>query len=352
MLTPIRIAAAVVTTAVGVLYVTLGPPPEAGAAFAEAAQKLHDAHTLTYRMTVEISGQARPMAVRYLFKEPGLIRFETEIKDGPVTILDVPHGHTLILNPATKSALVMEGKLVPDQPGENRDIAVSMAEGLRDLAGKKGEPVGRKSIGGAQAQGFRVKEPKNDMTVWVDPKTKLPVQVDQVLKFAGREVHATISNIALDTELSDSLFRTEPPEGYTVQQTSAPAQAASAEQAVIRLLRAYAQKTGGRFPKKLDDFDDFAKVLSEERRSRGEKKAKLFPDLKTFQLAQDMARLGVFLYQLKDEYGYNPEEVKLGDADKILFWFKPAGAEKPRAIFGDLHVADVNADQLPPKPRR
>lgn len=345
MLTSIKIAAAVVAASVGILYVTLSPPPEAGAAFAEAAQKLHDAHTLTYRITVQIPGQAIPMVLRYLFKEPGLVRSETEKKDGPVTVIDVPRGHTLILNPATKSALVMEGKIAADQPGQTRDIAASMTEGLRALAGKKGEPVGQKRIGGVVVQGFHVKEPGLDMTVWVDPRTKLPVQVDQAMQFGGHDIHATISEIALDPELNDALFRTEPPEGYTVQQTSALPIAASGEEAMIRLLRAYAQKTGGQFPKKLDDFDDYAKVL-------GEKQAKPFPAPKTFQLVQDMARLGVFLFQLKNEYGYNPEGVKLGDARKIVFWFKPAGAEKPRAVFGDLHVADVNPDQLPPETPR
>ncbi len=41
------------------------------------------------------------------------------------------------------------------------------------------------------------------------------------------------------------------------------------------------------------------------------------------------------------------DAMKLGDADKILFWYKLKGKETYRAVFGDLHVADVTADQLP-----
>ena len=52
-------------------------------------------------------------------------------------------------------------------------------------------------------------------------------------------------------------------------------------------------------------------------------------------------------FVLKGDYGYKPEGVKLGDADKVLFWYKPKGKETYRALFGDLHAADVTADQLP-----
>lgn len=40
-----------------------------------------------------------------------------------------------------------------------------------------------------------------------------------------------------------------------------------------------------------------------------------------------------------------------GDAAKIVFWYKPEGSDKYRALFGDLHAADVTADQLPEKPK-
>ena len=43
----------------------------------------------------------------------------------------------------------------------------------------------------------------------------------------------------------------------------------------------------------------------------------------------------------------NAEGVKLGDADKIVFWYQPKGKETYRAVFGDLHAADVAADRLP-----
>jgi hypothetical protein len=54
---------------------------------------------------------------------------------------------------------------------------------------------------------------------------------------------------------------------------------------------------------------------------------------------------------LKDGFGYRPDGVKLGDADKILFWYRPDGATSYRALYGDLHGAAVSADKLPEKPK-
>ena len=49
--------------------------------------------------------------------------------------------------------------------------------------------------------------------------------------------------------------------------------------------------------------------------------------------------------------GLGPAGVKLGDADKILFWYRPEGAANYRVIYGDLHVSDVTEDRLPEKPK-
>jgi hypothetical protein len=54
---------------------------------------------------------------------------------------------------------------------------------------------------------------------------------------------------------------------------------------------------------------------------------------------------------LKGGFGYRSEGVMLGDADKIIFWYRPEGATKYRALYGDLHVSDVTADRLPEKPK-
>ena len=68
-------------------------------------------------------------------------------------------------------------------------------------------------------------------------------------------------------------------------------------------------------------------------------------------IGSGIVRINVFLIQHKGEYGYKADGVKLGDADKIIFWYKPKDAAKYRALFGDLHAADVDAGQLPKQPK-
>jgi hypothetical protein len=59
----------------------------------------------------------------------------------------------------------------------------------------------------------------------------------------------------------------------------------------------------------------------------------------------------LFVNSLKGDYGYRPEGAQLGDADRILFWYRPARATKSRALYADLHWADLSTDQLPKKAR-
>jgi hypothetical protein len=44
---------------------------------------------------------------------------------------------------------------------------------------------------------------------------------------------------------------------------------------------------------------------------------------------------------------FSPLSDPFGDAGKILFWCRPAKSEKFRALRGDVHRADVAADELP-----
>ena len=112
------------------------------------------------------------------------------------------------------------------------------------------------------------------------------------------------------------------------------------EKAAEAFLRIFAVKTGGTFPVRLDDFSEFDKVFPK-------KEVGVLPDAETLGAVQSVARLLMATKNLKGGYGYKPDGVKLGDADKILFWYRPEGATQYRALFGDLHAADVTEDKLP-----
>jgi len=64
---------------------------------------------------------------------------------------------------------------------------------------------------------------------------------------------------------------------------------------------------------------------------------------------QKMSRGGMFVQALLSEsdWHYDGKDVKFGDAEKPIFWYKPEGSETYRVIYGDLRVEDVSTEDLP-----
>jgi outer membrane lipoprotein-sorting protein len=342
MFTIMKTAAAVLlATAAGLLYVVSFPTESATAEFKAAALKLQDAHTLSLRQTAKVAALPTQVALVY-YKVPGLVRTEVEAAGGSFSILDMTHGKTLIVNPAEKSALLLE-----EPPGENRarklDPAGMMIEGLRQLAQKEGQPAGEKVVGEIHARGFLVKEHGQDLTVWIDPQKKLPLQIEAAGRASGLEFHITYSDIRLDPKLDESLFRLEPPAGYTVRKSDAKL-IMTPDEAIVKLLRRYAEHSGGSFPSRIDDFNTYKQAFSP---MKGEKVV----EAAAFESATISATVAAFTLAMKDRFGYKADGIKLGDAESIIFWYKLQGQATYRVIYGDLHTGDVAADKLPEKPK-
>ena len=341
MLMTMKIAAAALVAAGGWCYFALVPSREASA-FAEVAQKLRAAHTLSYRTTTESPGLMKtPMTMRLLFKEPSMMR--GEVDGGTVSITDGSQGKLLILDPTSKTALLLEGKAAPAQLGP----AATLTERLRQLADGDAQPVGAKAIGNIQARGYLVKKLGMEMTVWVNPATRLPVRIESSDRIQGKEIRATSSDFQIDPDLDDALFRLDVPPGYTLNKAVSNLMGMddkaflNPEKAAEDLLRNFAGKTGGAFPKRLDDFTEIDQMFP--------KKKGALPDPEGFSLALSLWRFMMATRQLKGGFGYRSEGVKLGDVDKILFWYRPEGEAKYRALYGDLHASDVTEDRLPVK---
>ncbi len=346
MTTSIKIAAAVLVAAGGLIYFAVAPPVKATTAFAEMAQKLSKAHTLSYRTANEGPEVKEPMKGRCLFKEPNLTR--VEIEGGAVMIMDGSQGKHLILDPAAKSALLLEGKAEP--PPDNA-AGTGMIDYLRQLTEGDAKSVADKQIGNIRARGYLVKKLGMEMTIWVDPATRLPLRIECLAKIQDKEFRSVATDFEIDPQLDDALFRVEPPAGYVLRKEESktigmdPKTFLNPEQAAADFFRIFAEKTGGTFPKSLDDPAEFQKIMPKQ----AQKSA--IPDSETFRMIQSTTRFMMARQSLKDGFGYRPDGVKLGDADKILFWYRPDGATRYRALYGDLHGADVSEDKLPEKPK-
>jgi hypothetical protein len=57
--------------------------------------------------------------------------------------------------------------------------------------------------------------------------------------------------------------------------------------------------------------------------------------------------LFIRFFKGQGQWHYNGQGVKLGDADKPIFWYQPQGSQTWRVIYGDLSVKDVAPENLP-----
>jgi outer membrane lipoprotein-sorting protein len=312
-------------------------------AFGEVAQNLRDAHSLTYRVTVQSPRTKEPQTMLFRFKEPGL--FRSDGSDGQVAVMDLRRGKTLILDAATRSALLLERKESGGNRPPEEDGGVRWLERLRRLADTEGEPAGRRRVGDTLAQGFRVKDAGDlfqDMTLWADPATRRPVLIEATVRAGDEDSHVAFSDFDFDPVLDDALFRLEPPEGYVLQKVET--ETLSPEEAVARLLRLYAESSGGAFPPRLDDWAAYGKALPKKEPG----KPLTAEDART---VLTLARVAKFVADRNGDYGYDPNGAKLGDAGRIVFWYRPRGAAAYRVVYGDLRVGDATADRLPAQPK-
>ena len=271
--------------------------------------------------------------MKVLLKQPDCVRIEQPT--GQVAISRRGELKSLLLDPLKKTALVLEVKK-GNRPQEARASDPALfAEELRKLVDKEGRPIGRKRIGAIEAQGFRVdkvpSEPyAREGKVWADPKTKLPLLAEINLP---QNIRATLSDFRIDPPADDALFSMKPPEGYRLETMSV--ENLTPEESLVHLLREYALTAKGEFPPRLDDLAALGKHF---RKARGDKSAEK-PGPDEMQRILNVARVNMALSAELKDYGYKPDGIRLGDAGKILFRHRPAGAEKRSCVVRRLRTA-------------
>ena len=150
-----------------------------------------------------------------------------------------------------------------------------------------------------------------------------------------------INDFNFEANLDPSLFNVEPPAGYKVQTPSQMKVTGDLGQNVVPVLRAYASHKDGQFPPTLGNPSDLmTTILGNQTGKPDPANAKLFKNIITTS--------GLLLQLHKGEgWDYFPDGARLGDADMIVLWYRTAGAQSYKAVYGDLHIADITVDQLP-----
>ena len=161
-----------------------------------------------------------------------------------------------------------------------------------------------------------------------------------------------MSDFVFDVELDESLF--EVPEEYDVH-TMQMDVSLPGEEDFIQTLRLWSEATDGKFPSELNmkAAMEFMKAFTEKTGLKFDKDKA--PDLSDpqFQKFMDIfAKINrgiLFAHTLPEDadWHYTGKDVKFGDADTPIFWYRPEGSETYRVIYGDLSVKDVTPENLP-----
>jgi outer membrane lipoprotein-sorting protein len=355
----VRIAAAAsILAAVGALVCWVVREGSTNIAFASVAYVLEHIHSATFDMTVEMTRPDRTITMRAKgsFLAPSGQRIEAAQKGDMfgdmVIVADYESGRGVVLLPRQKVAVVINSGSIKEQI--NNPMA-SMFEAMRCLVhegrGRTGRitPIGKKEIDGQTVVGFFARSAAGDMTLWANPRTAKPVRIE--LDMPAMKAQGVLSNFAYDVQLDPSLFRLEAPAGYLSERMEV---GVPLEKGLIETLRVVAEQNHGMFPKRLginreviDALEsiagpDIAAIASGDAEDATE------VVMSTLPFEQKYMQGILFYMSLKpqNEPHYAGGGVKLGAVNRPIFWYKPAGAERFRVIYADLHVKEMSPDEV------
>ncbi len=332
-----------------VIYAAVQSLTQGSIAFAQVAEKLASAQSVSFEMTVEPLQKTFPVIkAKVSFLGSDKMRAETRIPQTDqimILISDQTAGKTVVLNSAAKVAVVGVLKGGEETPEE------SFAARFRKLSKKASRSLGQKVIDGVEATGFEVEKESVTMQVWADSKTGNPVRMEGEFPYPqpiGKS-KVLISNFKLDEPMDPSLFSVEVPKDYTVIKSPFEIDLSiTPAQLVTTILRVYANLCEGQFPAKLNDM---AQSIDAELKKKGLKVGEEGESADVTRLRGWTIQLNTLLMGMESgiDYQYYPGG-KLGEKNQIVFWCKDKKSGEYTAVYGDLRVEKIGKDKLPPTP--
>jgi len=331
------VAAAAIIIAGLIAFHFIGNPLGATVTFAEVIKPILNARTVVFDMIV---GSEETGPVMHDIVVGSKIR-RTFSNMETILILDLYNAKMLTLDPTSKTAAYV------DIQGPLQEGTKNFLEFVRNIVNNLKEmPVrelGQRDIDGHKAIGFYVADKPNiELTIWADPDTAKPIRIELLM---GQSLYI-LKNIEFDVPVDETLVSMDVPSGYTLSDKQFDMRQFT-EQDFITMLRFWVEHLlGGNFPQSLS-LEDLMNVVPQI----GEKISQLnISDDQGAQLGMTMGRGFVFFQQLEPTgatWHYAGSGVKLGEADKAVFWYQPKGSPTCRVIYGDLNVKDVAPNDLP-----
>ncbi len=164
--------------------------------------------------------------VQVRIRQPGHIRFDFSVGRCRISaIVDLDTGESLILYHAYKTANLVRTDEEFDYVGEWLFLlSARPVENLWDLKDGSETALGKRSIQGRKAQGFRLSQADerftHDIAIWADTTTGEPVEVKIVsvpLKDPSREITWLLTHFDMQGPVDDTVFSMEMPAAYTLE---------------------------------------------------------------------------------------------------------------------------------------
>jgi outer membrane lipoprotein-sorting protein len=310
-------AAAVIIIAVLVgISQLVGPISVTTVTFAQVTEHILNARTVIFDALIG-DEESNPVIMHEIVAGSQIRRTISNLP-GMTQIIDLENGKMLVLNDGDKTAVYVDIK------GQLQERTKSYIEFVRKvLMELKDRPdverLGEQEIDGRKAIGFAARGTNQELKIWANPKTAVPIRVELRLG----QLLAILKNFQFDVHIEESLISMVVPPGYKSEEAEVDF-TGSTEQDFIESMK-QVPLLGEKLVQSGLSVDEAGKV--------GMK----FPK-------------GMFFLQLFEtdgKYHYAGKGVKLGEADKAIFWYRPEDSETYRVIYGDLSVKDVAQENLP-----
>lgn len=317
--------------------------------FADVLKTVQRVHSVRFKGTsvVQVPGMpAQTVTTDVLVVDSGRMR-QTIHPTAMVMIWNWPEGRCLTLEPLTKRAIMMEmSNMPPEQkPFDLLDI-------FRQLDESSGTPAEDKLIGGRTAKGFRVVTPVQEMAIWADPETRLPLEVELTMKIGMLPTTTmTMTDFLWDPPVDESLLSLTPPEGYESQSFKMDMSPAT-EQDLINALKAVADFNDGKLPADLGLPSIAGAAGKRMARALLEPAKRNQAEAQMVQVMAAVSRGWMFINDPRNgaDFRYAGKDVPLGQAGTPVLWYQPKGAASYRVIYADLTVSDLQPGDLAGRP--
>ncbi len=386
LMTSLKWIAASVLIVGGWLWLGAGGGSLGPNAFADAIPGVDDVQTMTWtvtyytRLTGEDGKKSWLEKERRLrsYRHPGLHRETFLDENGAVIgmhITDVRAGRMLDVNLKEKKAVLKApiisyderppfayvGDMIRERKESYRIKSLSL-QGHKEIDSKKANVVRAITVSSENGEKSRIdflfdETSKQLLGVWApnEPGYDFEAAVEEKMPAGekwqtGMPLGALFHEIVLNPKLEASDFSLDPPAGYAFEKQ---APATVTEDEMIAYLGAAARFNDDHFPDspyQAFDSDKFNAASEKTMTDRSAVEQALI-DIRDKIMRREIYRSPVKQFEddhtVPKSFHYVGSGVKLGQADRIVSWYKLRKSSKCRALYGDLSTKDVTERDLP-----